>query len=491
MRMSDHHGRELPRPTRTFRGWILRLIAAALVVAVVLWLILRTADWESFSARGGRPLVHAPPQVEGAHHVDAGDSAAAMATDPALGDRSALQSIEPCVVRIEVDGAAGLEVIGSGFVVEPSGLVATNLHVAAQMTQGVARFRDGAVYEIAGYAALDRDTDLAILQLRSASELPAARLALDDPKPLSLVFAIGHPRGVEFSPFDGRVSRLVATSQLAAGTQKFVRDLTGSLRDHRWIQHTANLSDGNSGGPLVAANGSVIGINTWVDRQTGFGYALPASEIAALLGNQLPEIESLEMHASSEARLRAQLWQTSAEELKKLHDHARAMRWQPTSRRDYSQLQRLAFGLTLANQPEKLAASQSLGDQFEDLVKAADQIVAALRKEKWNDPGQILLLNEFAATEVNRPMTGLVLIGTIERIVAAQDGKRAAIVVLAGFQQRLLVPLDSGLSVPDAGSQCLIVGVNDRGRTVQYGDNPLDPITAPVIIAPIVIVLGK
>jgi hypothetical protein len=284
---------------------------------------------------------------------------------------------------------------------------------------------------------------------------------------------------------------MVTTSHLAAGAQKFVRDLTSSQRDHRWIQHTANLSDGNSGGPLVAENGDVIGMNTWVDRQTGFSYALPAANIAALLGKHLPEIEPLELHATSEARLRAQLWQTSAEELKKLHARARAMHWRPTSRLDYSQLQRLAFGLTLANQPQKLALGQSLGERFDDLVKAADQIVAALRRETWDEPGQIVLLNEFAAGEIHRPMVGLVFIGTIERVVTGPDGKRAAIVVLAGFQQRLLVPLESGLSVPDAGSQCLIVGVNDRGRTVHFGENPLDPITAPVVIAPVIIVLGK
>ena len=56
--------------------------------------------------------------------------------------------------------------------------------------------------------------------------------------------------------------------------------------------------------------------------------------------------------------------------------------------------------------------------------------------------------------------------------------------------QRLLVPLDAKLNPPQAGAQCLVIGVNDRGRTAQYGDNPLDPIVAPVVLAPVVMVLN-
>ena len=419
-------------------------------------------------------------------------SPARLAAAPA----DALNRVEPCIARIEADGPGGLEVIGSGFVVAPQGLLATSYHVAAQATQAVARFRDGRVHEIAGYAALDRENDVALLRLRAATELTAVELYLDDPAPLTTVFAVGHPHGIEFSPFDGKVSRIVTTSQLPAATQRFVRELTGSQRDHRWIQHTANLSDGNSGGPLVDEVSRVIGINTWVDRQTGFGYALPAGAIAALQDRPLAETEPLERHATSEARLKAQLWQTSAQQLTTLYDEARAMRWQPASRRDYARLQQLAFGITLANRPAHFGGQPALGERFDELVKSADQVVAQLRREKWNDAGQITLLNEFAAAEVNRPLAGLILIGTVERIVSgpatqnpANRGKLAAIIVLAGFEQRLLVPLDSGLNAPEPGSQCLILGVNDRGRVVHYGDNPLDPIAAPVLITGEIIAL--
>jgi hypothetical protein len=102
---------------------------------------------------------------------------------------------------------------------------------------------------------------------------------------------------VEFSPFDGKISRLIHTSQLSAATQKFVRELTGSQRDHRWNQHTANLSDGNSGGPLVAENGEVLGINTWVDRQTVSAMQCRRQRSRASWPLHW-RIEPLEMHAT-------------------------------------------------------------------------------------------------------------------------------------------------------------------------------------------------
>jgi S1-C subfamily serine protease len=469
------------RPSRTLRGWLFRIGPMAAVAGLAIWVVVTNVNWD----RGQRrPDVTVPITAQ-----DGSAGAVSIAKEP--GWASALAQIEPCVVRMEVDGPSGLEVIGSGVVVDASGLVATNLHVAAKMTRGVARFQGGAVYEIAGYAAVDAASDLAILKLRAATELPAVELAKGAPQPLTPIFAIGHPRGVEFSPSDGKVSRLVKTSQLPAATQAFVRELTGSQSDHRWIQHTANLSDGNSGGPLVDERGQVVGLNTWVDRQSGFGYALPAEQIAALLSAPLAEPEPLESHATSEARLQSAVWQTTAQELESLHQEALAMRWRPTTRREYARLQQLAFGITLANQPGKFGDHAALGERFDELVRAADRIVARLRQEKWSDPGQILLLNEFAATEASRPLAGLIFFGTTERIVAGPSGGRAAIVVLAGFEQRLLVPLESELSAPAAGSQCLILGVNDRGRTVQYGDNPLDPIVAPVLIAPVTINLGR
>jgi S1-C subfamily serine protease len=459
------------------RGLALSLVAA--LAAIVAWKNIDLGRWQAGRNPAAARPVHRPPAKQ-----------TAALPGPSLA--AALALVEPSVVLIEADGPGGLQGIGSGFVIDPAGRIATSLHVASEAVAGVARFGDGRVFEIAGYAAVDPENDLAILQLRTGgSTLAALRLADADPLPLAPIVAIGHPQGVEFSPFDGKVSRVVSSSDLSVPAQKFVRSLTGGATEQRWIQHTAKLSDGNSGGPLVGERGRVLGVNTWVDRQTGFGYALHAAALARLMQRPLPEVEPLERHATTEARLRALAWQSSAGHLSELLEAARAMRWSPSSRAEYAQLQALAWALTVANQPDLFSARTSLGDKLDELVRVADQAAAEIRRQKWNDVGQITILNEYAEREMARPMAGLAFFGTIERVVQGSGGERGAIVRLAGFERQMFLPLTGRLLLPEAGQQCFLIGVNDRGRSLSYGDNPLQPHVLPILRAPLIVPLDK
>jgi len=382
-------------------------------------------------------------------------------------------------------------VIGSGFVVDPSGLVATSLHVMSETTEAAVRLHDGRLFDVEGYAGVDRDSDLAVLVIRSPdTELPASRLQAERPLPLSAVVAIGHPQGIAFAPSDGRVSLVLPSSELSADSRRFLRLLTGTDPATDWIQHTARLSDGNSGGPLCNAEGQVIGVNTWVDRQTGYSYALPVSELIKLLGEPFEDVHPLEQYATAEARQRAAIWNATNEKLKQWHEQARAMHWRPESESDYAVLQQIAWTLTLAQNPDLFAARGALADRLDQLMRQADQIVAGLRREKWNDIGQITLLNEQASSKIFQPSSGVMAFVTLERVVEGSDGKRAAILQLAGFAQPMLVPLDNPLQQPVPGSQWLLIGVNQRGQTVRYGENPLQPTIAPIIVAPVLIPLG-
>jgi hypothetical protein len=343
---------------------------------------------------------------------------------------------------------------------------------------------------VEGYAAIDSQSDLALLQLEeSPSSLVPVTLAKNAPEQLTPVVAWGHPQGIEFSPFDGKVSRLVKTSQLPAGLQRFVHELTASDADPIWLQHTARLSEGNSGGPLANEQGEVIGVNIWIDRQTDYSYALPVAAIHSLITNRFTETEPLERFALAEARVRDATWQTTAKKLQQLADEARELKWQVNEWSDYARLQHLAWGVTLANASEHFTTKKELGDRLDDLVKEADRVVAQLHQHRWNDGGQIIVLNEFAEKEITRPGVGVFFFGSVQRIVESKQGERALLVRLAGFDQMLLVPVTGQLSAPEAGAQCLFVGVNDRGRTVRYGDNPLQPTIASVIIAPVIVPL--
>lgn len=397
-----------------------------------------------------------------------------------------VKSIENSVVKIESGGSDGSNTLGTGFVIDAQGLVATNYHVIADAVDGRVRFKSGAVYDIQGYAAVQPADDLAILKLRDPPpNLAALRLRYDeDPPRLSAVVAIGHPYGVAFSLFDGKVSRVLTTTELSGQSQRFLELYINTSFHHKWIQHTARISEGNSGGPLINHLGEVIGVNMWVDHQANFAYALHVSHLHRLQQDLLDEIAPLERYASKEAQLAALQRRLTAEHLQRLFQDVQAMSWHPRSPQDYERLQQLAWAVTATRFAGSLTTAGTFETKLHDsLVPIADQIENTLRKEKWNAFGQLTITNELAAAQVGKPMAGVFFFGTVDRTVEGDDGSRGVLMQLAGFRQMLFVPLDGNLVVLTPGTHCLILGVNDNGRTVHYGDNPLKLVTAPVIVS--------
>jgi S1-C subfamily serine protease len=161
-------------------------------------------------------------------------------------------SVGPAVVRVQSMGAdrrrAGM---GSGVVVADDGLVLTNSHVVASAKRVSLSFAEGgqADAEVIGD---DPGTDLALLRAQVPRGTAAAKLG--DSKLLRrghLVVAIGNPLGFESTVTAGVVSAL----------GRSLRSQSGRLIDDV-IQTDVALNPGNSGGPLVASSGSVVGINT-------------------------------------------------------------------------------------------------------------------------------------------------------------------------------------------------------------------------------------
>jgi hypothetical protein len=303
-----------------------------------------------------------------------------------------------------------------------------------------------------------------------------------NPAQLSSVIAIGHPRGVEFSPFDGKVSRVLTTLQLPESSRKFLSRTLADDRNHLWIQHTAQLSAGNSGGPLINTRGEVIGINTWTDRESGFGYALHAKHLQALLGRPLLKTSPLADHAQTDARVESLLRKLTAERINELYREAEQSGWRPKTATEYQVLQDLAWAVTAAQLPGTLDAPGMLDQkQLEPVIRAADEVVERLKTKRWDGPGQLNLINEFAVVRVGRPANGVFFFGSVDRVVEGDDGTRAALIRVAGFERMVFVRIDTLLIHLEPGTQCLVVGVNDQGQFVRYGDNPLDLEMAHVI----------
>lgn len=169
--------------------------------------------------------------------------------------------------------------LGSGFVIDPAGLIVTNNHVIEGADEIIVNFNDGSKLKVIKILGHDPETDLALLQVEPRKALKA--ISFGDSSVLRVgdwVMAIGNPFGLGGSLTVGVVS---ATK----------RDINAGPYDN-FIQTDAAINRGNSGGPLFNMEGKVIGVNTAIISPTGgsigIGFAVP-SNVAVRVLNQLKE----------------------------------------------------------------------------------------------------------------------------------------------------------------------------------------------------------
>lgn len=205
---------------------------------------------------------------------------------PTLGD--IIDRAGESVVQITTQTAAGGQVaMGSGFVIDAKGLVATNHHVLRGAAKAVVQFRDGKKFNVKGLRALNSDADIAILELDKPPEkLKALPLSPQGPpRQGEDVIAIGHPQGLNFTVTTGIVSAVRKKDELP---KEIASRLSGA--DNIWIQTSAAISSGNSGGPLLDGQGRVIGINTWIADGQNLGFAIYIGHAKALLEKPAKEL---------------------------------------------------------------------------------------------------------------------------------------------------------------------------------------------------------
>ncbi len=221
------------------------------------------------------------PEAQAASTSDqSGDSSSVAAVGEAIVDDEAAdnnsdrtqQLIEGSVVMISTYDRDGNDLgFGSGFVIDATGLIATNFHVIDGASAARAKFRDGQGIEIKGCRAYDELRDLAILELtESDRQLEVLPLhSFDHVIQGEDVIAVGHPQGFEFVTTTGTVSAIHRQDELPEDSRAVIQ----APDDNIWIQTTAAISGGNSGGPLINEEGEVIGINTWVAWGENLGFA--------------------------------------------------------------------------------------------------------------------------------------------------------------------------------------------------------------------------
>ncbi|HET7412296.1 MAG TPA: DegQ family serine endoprotease [Pararhizobium sp.] len=160
--------------------------------------------------------------------------------------------------------------LGSGVIVDKSGLVVTNYHVIKDADEIKVALDDGREFECS-VVLKDQKVDLAVLKIKSNETFPTLTIGNSDKvKVGDLVLAIGDPFGVGQTVTSGIVSGLARTR----------------INDNKddfgfFIQTDAAINPGNSGGALVGLNGELIGINSEIYTRSGgsdgIGFAIPAN----------------------------------------------------------------------------------------------------------------------------------------------------------------------------------------------------------------------
>ena len=167
--------------------------------------------------------------------------------------------------------------LGSGVIVDPSGLVVTNVHVIEGADEVKVALADKREFE-ATIVLKDKRSDLAVLRIKDAHErFPTLDFANSDALEVGdIVLAIGNPFGVGQTVTHGIVSALARTQVGVTDYQFF-------------IQTDAAINPGNSGGALVDMAGRLVGINTLIFSRSGgsqgIGFAIPSNMVRVVVAS--------------------------------------------------------------------------------------------------------------------------------------------------------------------------------------------------------------
>jgi len=172
------------------------------------------------------------------------------------------------------------QALGSGFVISKAGYIVTNYHVVQGAKQIEVSFSNNERVK-ARIVGTDPSTDLAVLQVKVSSRAltPLSLGNSDAVRVGDSVVAIGNPFGLDRTVTAGIVSAL----------QRPIQAPNGFTIDHV-IQTDAALNHGNSGGPLIDAEGDVIGVNSQIETgssgsggNVGIGFAIPSNTVKGVV----------------------------------------------------------------------------------------------------------------------------------------------------------------------------------------------------------------
>jgi len=192
--------------------------------------------------------------------------AGGFSQDPAAVERAAKS-----VLMLEVYGSDGYAfATGSGFVAFDSGTLVTNYHVVEDGAWMIAYSDDGYEYKVTKILVADEDKDIAVCAFESPTDMPPLELNADGQlMRAETCVAIGSPKGIRNLVSIGNISSLYAEDGV------------------NWIQFTAPVSNGSSGGALFDDSGRVIGVTSAIyndEMAQNINFAVHIAEVVHLYG---------------------------------------------------------------------------------------------------------------------------------------------------------------------------------------------------------------
>jgi len=172
---------------------------------------------------------------------------------------------------------------GSGFVISKDGRIVTNYHVIKSGTSAIAKLPDGAFFVVDGVLAVDKNCDIAILKAHGTDFHSVSLGNSDNLQIGEEIVAIGNPLSLESTVSNGIISG--------------IRNVEGE--GGKFLQVTAPISPGSSGGPLLDMAGDVVGITTlYLKGGENLNFAIPINDVKRLLRGNISKVHDFPNEAS-------------------------------------------------------------------------------------------------------------------------------------------------------------------------------------------------
>ncbi len=220
-----------------------------------------------------------PAQTSAKDPLDGIGIPATPQTEPPRKDIPAIaKAANGAIVTIITENNDKPIALGTGFLVSADGVIVTNYHVIETGNVAIVKFPDGTAFPVDGVLAADKVRDLAIIKIHGKT-FPTVALGDSDRVQVGEeVVAIGNPLSLESTVSNGIISG-VRTDKEAGG---------------KFLQVTAPITHGSSGGPLFNMMGEVIGITTLGFEGAGnLNFAIPVNDAKLLLSHQSAKVQNL------------------------------------------------------------------------------------------------------------------------------------------------------------------------------------------------------